>query len=126
MLTTYAKLAGTLALVLAFVALQCSSTTKTGSDTPAAGQPTAAQPAAVATTAPAAGVTLAQYEQLTDGITYDAAVAILGEPSQELSRTSVGGITTVMYMWNGAAPASNMNAMFQDGKMVSRSQFGLK
>lgn len=90
--------------------------------------PATEAPAVQAPVAPAksSGVTLAQYNQLTDGMSYADAVAILGEPSQELSRSSLAGITTVMYMWNGTSLGANMNAMFQDDKLVTRAQFGLR
>lgn len=101
--------------------------------------PAAAKPAApVATEVPAAeaqapvapvrssGVTLEQYNRLTDGMSYADAVAILGEPTQELSRNNLAGMVTVMYMWKGTTLGANMNAMFQDDKMVQRAQFGLK
>lgn len=49
-----------------------------------------------------------------------------GEPGQELSSNEMAGISTIMYQWDGDGFASNMNAMFQNNKMISKAQFGLK
>lgn len=79
--------------------------------------------------APAAaprGVTMAQYNQLSDGMSYEQAVKILGSKGQEMSRNNLAGITTVMYMWEGRSAGANMNAMFQNGKLVQKAQFGLR
>lgn len=68
--------------------------------------------------------TRAEYSQLREGMTYEEAVRIIGARGDELSRSDLAGITTVMYSWvndNG----SNMNAMFQNNKLVTKAQFGL-
>lgn len=70
---------------------------------------------------------LTQYHQLTDGMTYDDAVRVLGSPGQEMSRNTIGEIVTVMYMWEGTgAIGANMNAMFQNGRLISKAQFNLR
>lgn len=65
-----------------------------------------------------------QYETLREGISYSTAVSILGCRGVELSSSNIGGIRTIMYMWSGRG-IGNMNAMFQDDKLVVKSQFGL-
>lgn len=75
---------------------------------------------------PRSGITMANYERLRDGISYREAVAILGKPGTELSRSDLAGITTVMYSWEGSSFGSNMNVMFQNDRLVSKAQFGLK
>lgn len=72
----------------------------------------------------AQGLTLQQYGQLQTGMSYERTVAILGRPGEEISSTDIGGIKTVMYQWKSARGA-NMNAMFQDGALISKAQFGL-
>lgn len=73
------------------------------------------------------GVTLAKYNRLADGMTYADAIGILGAPGTEMSRSSLGGTTTVMYSWQGSGDiGANMNAMFQDDRLVSKAQFNLK
>jgi hypothetical protein len=77
-------------------------------------------------TAALAAVTMAQYEKVNTGMTYSEVISILGTPNQELSRAEMAGITTVMYMWEGNSIGGNMNVMFQNGKVVTKAQFGLK
>ncbi|MCE7937638.1 MAG: hypothetical protein DYG90_03375 [Chloroflexi bacterium CFX6] len=60
-------------------------------------------------------------------MTYEEVVAILGEEGTVLSETDIAGIKTVMYQWFGTGSlGANMNAMFQNGAMIQKSQFGLK
>ena len=80
---------------------------------------------ATSAAAEAAGVTMASFQRLETGMSYSDAVSILGAPGVEMSRNDLAGITTVMYSWQGSGIA-NMNAMFQDGKLVSKAQFGLR
>lgn len=82
---------------------------------------------AAETSAPASapGVTMAQYNRLENGMSYAEASEILGSPGTEMSSSDLGGIKTTMYMWEGTSPGANMNAMFQNGKLIQKSQFGL-
>jgi hypothetical protein len=70
-------------------------------------------------------VTLAEYEQIRDGMTYFQVTAIIGAGGQEMSRSDLAGYTTVMYGWSNSN-GSNMNAMFQNGRLVNKAQFGLR
>ena len=71
-------------------------------------------------------VTAAEYARLATGMTYRQAVEIIGFEGEELSRSEIAGITTVMYQWtNPGFSGANMNAMFQDGRLVQKAQFGL-
>jgi hypothetical protein len=70
-------------------------------------------------------ITLAKFNRLSEGMTYNQVVAVLGKDGTVISSTNIGGIKTVMYQWN-AGLIANMNAMFQDGKMISKAQFGLE
>lgn len=69
-------------------------------------------------------VTQAEYTSLREGMSYSEAVSIIGASGEELSRSDLAGISTVMYSWTNSN-GSNMNAMFQDGKLVTKAQFGL-
>ena len=71
-------------------------------------------------------VTAAEYSQLATGMSYQEAVDIIGFRGQELSRSSLAGTTTVMYQWMNPGLGGNMNAMFQNGRLVSKAQFGLQ
>jgi hypothetical protein len=76
---------------------------------------------------PSSAVTMANYLRLSEGISYEEAVRILGRNGVEMSRSDLAGTTTVMYTWEGSGSlGANMNAIFQDGKLVTKAQFGLK
>ncbi len=69
-------------------------------------------------------VTMAEYNRLQTGMTYQQAVEIIGAPGEELSRSELAGTLTVMYSWSNLG-GSNMNAMFQNNGLVNKAQFGL-
>jgi len=72
-------------------------------------------------------ITLAEFNALQTGMTYQQAVAILGEQGTVMSENTIAGSHTVMYSWeNDGFLAGNMNAMFQNGELISKSQLGLK
>lgn len=50
---------------------------------------------------------------------------MIGSPGEEAARSSLAGYTTVMYSWKNAN-GSNMNAMFQNDRLVTKAQFGLR
>ena len=72
------------------------------------------------------GVTMENYKRLKTGMTYKQAVEILGEEGEEISSSDLGDIRTVMYMWKGYSLGANMNAMFQNDRLQTKAQFGLK
>jgi hypothetical protein len=74
----------------------------------------------------AAGVSYANYQRLSEGMSYAQVVAILGSSGKELSRSDIAGQTTVMYGWDGSGFGANMNAMFQNDKLITKAQFGLR
>jgi hypothetical protein len=71
------------------------------------------------------GLTMANYLRISEGMSYQEVVAIIGEPGKEMSSSNVAGYHTVMYGWN-AWTGAGMNAMFQNGKLVTKAQFGLR
>lgn len=72
-------------------------------------------------------ITLNEFNQLFEGISYEAAIEIIGSSGDLLSESSLGGITTKMYSWDGNGDiGANANAMFQNGKLVTKAQVGLK
>jgi hypothetical protein len=74
--------------------------------------------------APPPIVTKAEYDQIREGMTYEQVRSIIGAPGEEISRSDLAGFTTVMYSWTNAN-GSNMNAMFQNNRLVNKAQFGL-
>ena len=80
---------------------------------------------ALGITGDATGITAAKYAQLDTGMSYSDAAKVLGTDGEEVSRSSVPGVaTTVMYAWKNP-DGSNMTAMFQNGGLVMKSQYGL-
>ena len=72
------------------------------------------------------GVNMANYSKIKTGMTYEEVVAILGKQGEEMTSNDIAGIKNIMYKWDGDSGfGANMNAMFQDGKLVSKAQFGL-
>jgi hypothetical protein len=73
------------------------------------------------------GVNMENYSKLQTGMSYEEVVRILGKQGEEMSSNDIAGYRTVMYMWDGDSGfGANMNAIFQNGKLVSKAQFGLK
>jgi hypothetical protein len=72
------------------------------------------------------GVTLANFNRIREGMSYQEVVSILGSPGELTASSDVAGIKTVMYQWEGESFGANMNAMFQNGKLVTKAQFGLE
>jgi hypothetical protein len=70
-------------------------------------------------------VTMAKFSSLQTGMTYPQAVEIIGAPGEEMSHSEIAGYATVMYAWKNPG-GSNMNAMFQNGALVNKAQFGLQ
>jgi len=83
---------------------------------------------ALANSIPAQGsrlVTMDAYRGLKTGMNYIDACATIGFWGTEITRSDLAGYTTVMYAWQNPG-GSNMNAMFQNGQLVSKAQFGLR
>jgi hypothetical protein len=70
-------------------------------------------------------VTMSEYNQIYDGMTYGDVVRIIGSRGEELSRSSTAGYTITMYAWSNKN-GSNMTAMFENGKLTTKSQIGLR
>jgi len=72
------------------------------------------------------GVTMEQFTKIQEGMSYEEVVEILGSKGELLSSSDIAEYKTVMYQWKGTSIMGNMNAMFQNNKMVSKAQFGLE
>lgn len=70
-------------------------------------------------------VTMSKFSRLQTGMTYQQVVEIMGAPGEEMSRSDIAEFTTVMYGWKNP-DGSNMNAMFQNGALMQKAQFGLR
>jgi hypothetical protein len=70
-------------------------------------------------------VTMAQYSAIKPKMSKSEAVNILGCAGTEISSGVMAGITTEMFSWKGTSPGANMNAMFQNNRLINKAQFGL-
>ena len=69
-------------------------------------------------------VTKAEYDRLQTGMSLSEAQRIIGASGEEMSRSEMAGTVTLMQSWTNPN-GSNMNAMFQDDKLINKAQFGL-
>lgn len=77
-------------------------------------------------------VTMEEYQQIQNGMSYQQVVQIIGQPGEESARNHMDGVPgvmesleTVAYSWVNPG-GSNMNAMFQNDKLMQKAQFGLR
>lgn len=72
-------------------------------------------------------VTLGQFEQLRDGMLLEEAEYHLGCKGVLISSSSFQGTQIVMIQWDGYGMlGANMNAMFENRRLVMKAQMGLK
>ncbi|MEL6110125.1 MAG: SHD1 domain-containing protein [Planctomycetota bacterium] len=64
--------------------------------------------------------------KVREGMTLQEVVAIVGNPSEELASNQFGNLRTVMFKWDAEVGFGNANGTFQNGKLVSKAQFGLR
>jgi hypothetical protein len=76
-------------------------------------------------------ITLDEYNQVSDGMSYSQVVSIVGEDGKENSSSTMPGvpgyteaIITKAYSWQNA-DGSNMICMFQNDRLISKAQAGL-
>jgi len=72
-----------------------------------------------------AGVTLANFNKISTGMTYEKVVEILGSNGKVMLEKEIGGTKNIVYMWESER-FTNITAMFVDGKLDSKNQIGLK
>ena len=75
-------------------------------------------------------ISLDEFNQIKNGMTYDEVVSIIGSKGELLSESDLGigsEYVTTMWRWEGKGSiGANANVMFQDGKVVNKAQFGLE
>ena len=69
-------------------------------------------------------VTKSEYEKVSEGMSYSQVRAIIGCDGEEMSHSDYSGISTIMYSWKNSN-GSNMIVMFQDDRLINKSEFGL-
>ena len=69
------------------------------------------------------GVTLANFNKLRNGMTLAEIKKTIGSEGKAISESETPGYKTAMYQWKSGA--ANISCMFQNDKMISKTQFGL-
>lgn len=72
-----------------------------------------------------ATISLSEYDKIQTGDSYSQVVKIIGGPGDCLSSLDAGGFKTSMYAWYGADGFSTATVLFQNDKVITKSQFGL-
>ena len=74
-------------------------------------------------------MTMSEFTQLKDGMSYEEATKIIGGPGEVMSESGAKGddLHTVMYQYKGEGSlGANANIMFQGNKLNTKAQMGLK
>ena len=69
-------------------------------------------------------ITLEQYSNIENGMTLEEVENILGQ-GEENASTEAGGVIVKSYQWTNK-DGSNIQIMFQDGKVNTKAQAGLE
>ena len=77
-------------------------------------------------------VTMPEYQKVANGMSYRQVAQIIGEPGEEISSSHIesvpgikASIDTVSYQWINH-DGSYMNAIFQNDRLITKTQFGLR
>jgi predicted Zn finger-like uncharacterized protein len=77
-------------------------------------------------------VTMSEYQQVANGMSYSRVAQIIGQAGEETSRSNIAGVPgvqanveTVSYQWVNP-DGSHMNAIFQNDRLMTKAQFGLR
>ena len=105
---------------------QAEKDSQTNSTPPTTSSPTEtnASPSSTSNSSSAA-ISKEKYEQIKNGMTKAEVEKILGGPGEEMSSSSSGGYSFAMYQWKGES-FSAITVMFSNGKVSTKSQYGLK
>lgn len=72
-------------------------------------------------------ITKAEYKRIKTGMSYSSVKYLIGGPGTCIASSSVSGYHTKIYSWKGSGSiGANANVTFQNGKVVSKAQYGLR
>jgi hypothetical protein len=72
-------------------------------------------------------ITKAAFDIIETGMSYKQVVVIIGGYGELVSQSSYGSSSAALYQWDGVGSiGANANVMFQNGKVTSKAQYGLK
>jgi hypothetical protein len=66
-----------------------------------------------------------RYDRVSSGMNYREVASILGQSGEEVSSSDFAGNSAKMYSWKNE-DGSNISILFQNGKLVTKAQYGLK
>lgn len=72
-----------------------------------------------------ASITMAKYEKIENGMDFSEVEKIIGSKGEVTSSSTIGSFQHSSYKWKGEK-YSNITVRFRDGKVVIKSQYGLK
>jgi hypothetical protein len=72
------------------------------------------------------GLTLAAYNLIEEGMTYEQVVQIIGQEGIEVARGGSSNAKIVMYRWQSSNPPRALLISFINGTLKSKSQTGLR
>lgn len=77
-------------------------------------------------------ITMEKFNKIQDGMSYSQVSSIMGDPGELGASTTMPGIPGIIekleskiYMWKNS-DGTNMNVQFQNDKVMTKAQFGLK
>jgi hypothetical protein len=82
-------------------------------------------PTATLAPSPQKSATVANYNKLQTGMSYSEVVELLGPPDREIKSRETNGAYAVTCTWGGDQLGS-INVVFQDDRLVQKSQYGLQ
>lgn len=71
-------------------------------------------------------ITLADFEKIKTGMTYEEVVSIFGVKGEQLSENNVSPVSTTIYVWEGNGRVDQVTLVFQDNKLIHKQQMGLE
>ena len=69
--------------------------------------------------------TRAEFDRISEGMTYEQVVSIIGTSGKLIISNEIAGIKTLTYSWKNAN-GSNITAIFQNGKLTQKAQLALR
>ena len=70
-------------------------------------------------------IKLSQFYKIQAEMTYEDVVKVFGGQGTLMSESNIAGYNTVVYMWQNS-DGGNAMLTFQNGRLYSKSQFGLR
>ena len=104
----------------------CGAAKPQASPSAAATEPVPAVTQSAPASAAAGTMSLAQFNQIQNGMSYEEVQKIVGSAGTVLSESSIGGISIRIVSWLGnGSLGSNAAITFQNGAVSGKSQAGL-